>query len=159
MLAENTMRLNQEAKNLLSVMALVAALALTLNDAAAGGDDRNMLSWSLALFGVAILLWLWVRRDATKAHDEAVEAAADEAESAGENLTRINGIGPRYAQILQAAGIKSYAQIAALSLNELAQVFADADVNRPPGLEGWLEQAALAARGDWDGLAAWQDAQ
>ena len=152
------MRLNMEAKNLLAVTALVTALALLLNDAALGGGDRDMLSWSLGLFIVAIAIWIWMRRDmSVDVSDDAAEAAADD--SASDDLTRINGIGPRYAEILHAAGINSFSQMAAMSSDELAGAFAAAEVNRPKSLGSWIEQAAFAARGDWAGLHAYQERQ
>ena len=163
------MKLNMEAKNLLAITALMASLALLLNHAATGGGDRDMLSWSLALFVVAIVIWVWMRRDlsanAPQDAAKAAEAAADEAEalaqrSAGsDDLTRVNGIGPRYAEILIAARVDSFSQLAAMSTDELAGLFAAADVNRPKSLESWIAQAELAARGDWAGLDAYQSKQ
>ena len=163
------MKLNMEAKNLLAITALMASLALLLNHAATGGGDRDMLSWSLALFVVAIVIWVWMRRDlsanAPQDAAKAAEAAADEAEalaqrSAGsDDLTRVNGIGPRYAEILNATGVDSFSQLAAMSTDELAELFAAAGVNRPKSLESWIAQAELAARGDWAGLDAYQSKQ
>ena len=167
------MKLNLEAKNLLAITALVGSLALLLNHAAMGGGDRDMLSWSLGLFIVAIAIWIWMRRDMTLDGGDdaasAAEAAADEAEAlagrsakteaARDDLTRINGIGPRYAEILNAAGVDSFGQVANMTTDELAGVFAAAEVNRPKSLGSWIEQAGYAARGDWAGLKALQDQQ
>ena len=163
------MKLNMEAKNLLAITALMASLALLLNHAATGGGDRDMLSWSLALFVVAIVIWVWMRRDLSPSAPQdaakAAEAAADEAEalaqrSAGsDDLTRVNGIGPRYAEILNAARVDSFSQLAAMSTDELAGIFAAADVNRPKSLDTWIEQARFAAQGDWAGLDAYQSKQ
>ncbi len=58
------MNLNQEAKNLIAITALVGSVALVLNDVALDGSDSNLLSLSFGLFIVSIVFWLWMRRDA-----------------------------------------------------------------------------------------------
>ena len=107
------MKLNLEAKNLLAITALVGSLALLLNHAAMGGGDRDMLSWSLGLFIVAIAIWIWMRRDMTldgrddeasaaEASETGSEASESEAPESGEQVaggassadrTRLNLLG------------------------------------------------------------------
>jgi DNA-directed RNA polymerase subunit beta' len=87
----------------------------------------------------------------------AAVAAVAEAKPAPavDDLTRIEGIGPKTATALRAAGITTFAQLAATSEEELSRILRDAGISADPGT--WPEQAALAAAGKWDELKAWQD--
>ncbi len=60
----------------------------------------------------------------------------------GDDLTRIVGIGPAYANRLQAAGIDSFALLAAATSDQLAELLAVPDWRRPD-FENWREQAAV----------------
>ena len=70
-----------------------------------------------------------------------------------EDLQVIEGIGPKIAGVLQAAGISSFKQLAQCKVEQLEQVLKDAGV-RLANPATWPEQARLAARGDWSGLDA-----
>ncbi|NOZ73465.1 MAG: DUF4332 domain-containing protein [Chloroflexi bacterium] len=68
----------------------------------------------------------------------------------GDDLTRIEGIGPKIAGILQDAGITTYSQLAASEVNELQAILTGkARIFFP---DTWPEQAKLAAKGDWEAL-------
>ena len=58
-----------------------------------------------------------------------------------DDLTVIEGIGPKYAGILQAAGVKSYADLAKMTPEEVREIFRKA-VNRSPDPTTWIKQAA-----------------
>ncbi len=58
-----------------------------------------------------------------------------------DDLTRINGIGPKYAQILAAAGVVTYQQLAAQPPEQLVEILRAA-TGRAPGVAAWIEQAA-----------------
>lgn len=74
---------------------------------------------------------------------------------AADDLTRIEGIGPKIAQVLADAGITSYAQLAATPGARLREVLNAAGSRyRITDPSSWPEQAALAAAGDWSGLKA-----
>lgn len=75
--------------------------------------------------------------------------------SAPDDLSRIEGIGPKVAQLLAAAEIRTFAQLAATTPEQLREILQQARL-RFMNPETWPEQAALAAQGDWDGLAALQ---
>jgi predicted flap endonuclease-1-like 5' DNA nuclease len=87
-----------------------------------------------------------------------VEVKAPEAPSA-DDLTRIEGIGPKIAGVLQAAGMTTFAQLADADVLRLEQILEGADprllrLARPAT---WPEQAALAAAGEWEALEALQN--
>ncbi len=62
----------------------------------------------------------------------------------GDDLTRIQGIGPTYAARLQAAGISSFGQLAAATPEQLAALLEVPDWRRPD-FDHWLKQAATLA--------------
>lgn len=80
----------------------------------------------------------------------AVEAVADD-------LKLIEGIGPKINSVLADAGIKTFAQLTATSPEMLRKILADAGLSAINDPATWPEQAALAAAGNWDGLALLQN--
>lgn len=76
-----------------------------------------------------------------------------------DDLKRIEGIGPRMASVLQDAGISTFAELANTPLADIEQVLENADPRllRLAVPETWIEQASLAAIGDWDALDSLQD--
>ena len=73
-----------------------------------------------------------------------------------DDLAIIEGIGPKIASLLQAAGITTFAQLAGADLGHLRKILEDAGLRlADPGT--WAEQSKLAAEGKWDELRALQD--
>lgn len=75
--------------------------------------------------------------------------------STGDDLTKIEGIGPKISGWLTEAGLASYAQLAAASPEQIRQILQAAG-HRLAKPDTWPEQAALAAASQWDELAALQ---
>ena len=73
-----------------------------------------------------------------------------------DDLTRIEGIGPKMAAALRAAGIDSFAKLAAASEETLRGAISAAGMNFSPSLPTWAEQAGYMARGDVAGLKQFQ---
>ncbi|MCU0466604.1 MAG: hypothetical protein MUF38_18810, partial [Anaerolineae bacterium] len=74
-----------------------------------------------------------------------------------DDLTRIEGIGPYYRDALAKLGITTFSQLA--SRTDAAAMVAELKANgyrQHPTIPTWAEQAALAAAGDWEGLAKLQ---
>ena len=85
----------------------------------------------------------------TPAPAPAPSAAADD------DLTRIKGLGPKLAALLNELGVTSFAQIAAWDDAEIARI--DAQLGRFAGRitrDQWVAQARLLAAGDDAGFAA-----
>lgn len=80
---------------------------------------------------------------------------APKSQSTADNLQRIEGIGPKMSALLVANGITTFHQLAGLSPEELVEIVTRAGA-RIVNPETWPEQAALAAVGNWDALAALQ---
>jgi predicted flap endonuclease-1-like 5' DNA nuclease len=72
-----------------------------------------------------------------------------------DDLKRIEGIGPKIASLLQNAGIATFAQLSATSVEQLREIL-DAVNLRIADPSTWPEQAALAAAGDREGLVSLQ---
>ncbi|WP_144125063.1 helix-hairpin-helix domain-containing protein [Catellatospora sichuanensis] len=104
--------------------------------------------------------------------DDAVEAAVEAAQekafkveastltpienmlvAAGDNLQRIEGIGPRMEAALTAAGMGTYAAVAAADNDSLRKAIEAGGLNFAPALLSWSRQAQLLVDGDEEGLA------
>jgi len=85
-----------------------------------------------------------------------VPEAACEVEVEPNDLTEIEGIGPKVEGVLREAGILTYPQLAGTRPEALRQILRDEGL---PFIdpETWPEQAASAAAGDWEGLKALQE--
>jgi predicted flap endonuclease-1-like 5' DNA nuclease len=73
-----------------------------------------------------------------------------------DDLRKIAGIGPKIQSTLQAAGIQTYAQLAAADPADLKQILVDAGI-RLGNPTTWPEQANLAAAEKWDQLKELQE--
>ncbi len=73
-----------------------------------------------------------------------------------DDLTLLEGIGPKIAAALNAAGIKTYARLAALPPEEIERIVKAAGVRMVGHAESWPRQARLAADGKLDELKAYQ---
>jgi large subunit ribosomal protein L21 len=78
---------------------------------------------------------------------------------AGDDLTKIEGIGPKIADLLHAAGINTFAALAASKTETLSDILHKAGARfASHNPVTWAEQAQLAADGKWDELKALQAA-
>ncbi len=97
--------------------------------------------------------------ESTEATGESAEASKDEVsneeESQADDLTKIEGIGPKIAEALNNAGIKTFADLAAAKDEDVQEIIKDIPGNHKA--DTWNEQAALARDGKWDELKVLQD--
>jgi small subunit ribosomal protein S2 len=95
---------------------------------------------------------------ATLSADEPAEVAATPKKATkpaqADDLEMIEGIGPKIAGVLKAAGIVTFADLAAADTSRLAEILEQEPNLRLADPGTWPEQAALAAAGDWDGFKA-----
>ena len=78
--------------------------------------------------------------------------------AANDDLTKVEGIGPKLAEILNASGINSFRTLAGTTPVQLRAVLDMAEGNfaaHDPST--WPQQAQMAADGKWDELQKWQD--
>jgi len=98
--------------------------------------------------------------DVTAAPAAEMKEAVKEAEAPvqADDLTVIEGIGPKIAEVFSAAGITSFAGLSGKSAEELKAVLAEAgDQFNTAVTDTWPEQAKLAAEGKFEELKKWQD--
>lgn len=119
------------------------------------------LSWllfiALAFFVLMIIVgWLTSRRGTEQA-EVMPEARVHSISIQPDDLTIIEGIGPKVAKVLNGAGIHSFADLAGANAADVQKTL-DAAGLQMMNPEGWIEQAKLAAKGDMDGLRKLQDA-
>jgi small subunit ribosomal protein S2 len=100
--------------------------------------------------------------EATKeAVQQETEAPKKESKAKGkkaDDLTKIEGVGPKAAEALTNAGMGTYADIAKGDANKIKEVLTEAS-SRMAHLDptSWPKQAQMAADGKWDELKVWQD--
>ncbi|ETX00688.1 MAG: hypothetical protein ETSY1_10290 [Candidatus Entotheonella factor] len=84
------------------------------------------------------------------AEPAALASAVEPEPAVADDLTRIWGLGKSAAERLQAAGIVTFRQLAALDEAQLIEIFGGPRMK----MDTWPEQARLAADGDWQALDA-----
>jgi predicted flap endonuclease-1-like 5' DNA nuclease len=93
----------------------------------------------------------------TKAAAKPAKSSAKKAVGASADLTKIEGIGPKIAQLLQQAGIATFEGLAKAKKAELKKILDAAGTRyQMHDPTTWPQQAKLAANGDWDKLATLQ---
>jgi hypothetical protein len=138
------------------VIKFLEANMLALRLLAEGGDGINAeLSWVLYA-GIAFLLltvivgW-WTGSSKPDQPEIKDEAAMSKGKKNTGDLARIEGIGPKVIKILKKAGITTFDQLARAKAVDVQKAL-DAAGLQMMDPRGWISQAKLAAKGDWDGF-------
>lgn len=76
----------------------------------------------------------------------------------GDDLTKIEGVGPKAAEALTNAGLDTFAKVAEAEADKMKEILTEAS-SRLAHLDtnSWPKQAKMAADEKWDELKAWQD--
>ncbi len=77
-----------------------------------------------------------------------------------DDLTMIEGIGPKISASLKEHGIRTFVQLSRAEPDRLLAILAEAGPNfklAAPAVQSWPAQAQLAAKGDWDQLHAFKE--
>lgn len=127
--------------------------------AQAGGEGRlPFWVWVLIIL-LLILLVAWAlfgtRRDQEEAAPEA-EIQQVETPPEPDDLTKVEGIGPKIAATFQGAGINTFEQLAATDVERLQTILDNAGIHLGNPAT-WPEQARLAAAEEWEALKTLQD--
>ncbi|MBN2043476.1 MAG: hypothetical protein JW757_00535 [Anaerolineales bacterium] len=114
------------------------------------------MDWWLVLliFILLVLLvwWLLSRQTEEKAPTEKAQT------SEADDLTKIEGIGPKVQGLLNEAGIFTFAQLAGKTHEELDAILdAAGSIYKAMDETSWPRQAKLAADGKWEELDKLQD--
>ncbi len=88
----------------------------------------------------------------------ATPAATSTDATAKDDLKKVEGVGPKIEQLMNEAGILTFAQMAAAGPDKMKEILAAAGTrfNRHDPTT-WGDQAKMAAEGKWDELKKWQD--
>ncbi|KAB7529162.1 30S ribosomal protein S2 [Flagellimonas olearia] len=93
--------------------------------------------------------------------EETAEAPKKEKKAAAveaEDLTKIEGVGPKAAEALVNSGVATYADLAKADPEKIKEVLTEASSNLAHlDPTSWPKQAKMAADGKWDELKEWQD--
>ncbi len=90
-----------------------------------------------------------------KAAKEAITGASPAKPVKKDDLVLIEGIGPKIAQALNKAGIKTFKQLSETQVDKIQRILVDASYSADPST--WAEQAKLAAAGRMDELKRLQE--
>ena len=107
---------------------------------AASGDWEGLRAWQAQLHGGV---------EAAPATPAPVELPP------ADDLTRIEGIGPKIAEILVSSGVRTFADLASVTPEQLGMVLGSEFAAHDPST--WPGQSQMAAAGQWEDLQAWQD--
>ena len=115
---------------------------------AAKGDWQGLMKYNAKSAGSG-------KTTATKAKPAAKAKAVEAAPP--DDLTKLSGIGPRISMILSDGGVTTYEKLAHTDTADLRKVIAAAGALPPSSLDSWPIQASYAAKGDWAGLATYNN--
>ncbi len=93
-----------------------------------------------------------------KKEEPAAEAKKEEKKEEADDLKKVEGIGPKIAELLIAKEITTFAILAATdtaAIKEILEAGGSSFASHDPTT--WPEQAKMAAAGEWDKLKVWQD--
>jgi hypothetical protein len=112
----------------------------------------TFLGYSLLAILLLIVIWLLINRGRKQpVEHEPAENAAFKEKTAADDLTRIEGIGPKVSKVLNEAGITTFEELARADVADVKKELNEAGLQMM-NPEGWIEQAGLAAKADWEGL-------
>ncbi|MCL4270886.1 MAG: DUF4332 domain-containing protein [Anaerolineales bacterium] len=131
-------------------------LALKVLAEGAEGPNTELL-WilyiGLAIFVLAILLGWWSASRKPEQVEVMVEAeeSKPKRKKVADDLVKIEGIGPKTVKLLNRAGIETFEDLAQAKAADVQKLLDGAGLQMM-NPEGWIDQAKLAAKGDWDGF-------
>jgi large subunit ribosomal protein L21 len=123
--------------------------------------------WLLIIIVIILVVW-WLMSRSAKTYeagfeiDHAQPAVSEEPEAAPpsapepDDLTILEGIGPKVNTLLQTAGIATFSQLANADVSSLKEILEANDLQFMDPTS-WPEQAQLAAEGKSEELKAFQD--
>jgi predicted flap endonuclease-1-like 5' DNA nuclease len=128
------------------------------------GTTQSNVTWllwvALGFFAVIVVVgWLVSRnkkQEAEPVHEHHEEHHEEHAAHVADDLTVLEGIGPKVAKVLNEAGITTFAALAKADPAKVQEVLKAAGLQMM-NPTGWIEQAELAAKGDMEGLKKLQD--
>ena len=88
--------------------------------------------------------------------EKVVETKTTEAKA--DDLKKIEGIGPKIAELLNSAGISTFVELANTDVDKIKGILEEAGARyKSHDPTTWPAQSEMAAAGNWDKLKEWQD--
>ncbi len=137
---------------------MMSLLLQTVLLAQTGGEGRLPFWVWILIILLLVLLIAWALFG-TRGEGKVVpgaEVQPVEPQPEPDDLTKIEGIGPKIAATFQGAGINTFEQLAAADVERLQEILDNAGI-RLGNPATWPEQARLAAAGAWKALETLQD--
>jgi hypothetical protein len=132
-------------------------LTLRLMEEGANTDLTWLLLVGLAFFVLIVIVgWLVSRQQGQPATASASKPRKSTTSQGGDDLTILEGVGPKVAKVLNRAGILTFEDLARADAGWV-QTTLDAAKLQMLNPEGWIAQAKLAAKGDKSGLVKLQE--
>ena len=122
--------------------------------AAAGAWDK-LREWQAQLDGGRVLAEETAQP--TTAVDEAVESDPPAGDQEPDDLTRIEGIGPKISELLVQVGIDTYRALSMTTPDQIREILSADPSLAMHDPSTWPDQSQLAAIGEWEQLREWQD--
>lgn len=122
-----------------------------------GGEGPNTeLLWVLwgllGFFALVIILgWISSLRKPGQVGAEAEAPVSARAESAADDLAVIEGVGSKVVKVLARSGIRTFDDLARAKKADVQKILDQAGLQMMDPT-GWIDQAKLVAKGDWDAL-------
>ncbi len=126
-------------------------------------DMSNIEIQSISLNGKKVTAKKEVKKAEPKKVEEKKEVAKKvtpkKTTAKADNLTKIEGVGPKIAGILKDAGFDTFKKLSEVKAEKISEVLVEAGGNAYNRFDPttWPKQAKLAADGKWDELKKWQD--
>ena len=114
--------------------------------------------WLILIIFVVLVIILWWALSRQTEDQEAGAVHHESAAAAPDDLTKIEGIGPKVQELLKKAGISTFAELASRTPEQLDEILdAAGSIYKAMDETSWPQQAALAAAGKWEELKKLQD--
>jgi hypothetical protein len=124
----------------------------SLQEAGPNTDLVWLLFVVLGFFLVIVVIGWLVRGRNVEPVEVSNEAYVQNSEAKpADDLVKIEGVGPKVAEVLNEAGITTFEALAHTNAADVQKVLSAAGLQMM-NPEGWIEQASLAAKGDWAGF-------
>lgn len=114
--------------------------------------------WLILLVFIIIVLIVWWLLSRQSEVETPVEFVEEVEPADMEDLTRIEGIGPKVKGLLNNAGVMTFAQLADKSEDQLKEILDSAGpIYKAMDKASWPKQSKLAAAGKWEELEKLQE--
>ena len=120
-----------------------------------GGEGPNTSLQGLLLVGIAFFLLMvivgWLTSTRKQDQPEVQHEVKKPVKKDADDLVKLEGIGPKVAKVLKEADITTFEALAHAKEADVQKIL-DAAGLQMMNPEGWIEQAKLAAKDDWQAL-------